>query len=64
MDESQCAAQLREADAVINLCASNPREEHIATTCLVYLETDPGSLQTKLDRRNPETVAYAAAHKL
>jgi hypothetical protein len=65
MDGSRCAAQLREADAVINLCgASNPRTEHIATECLVYLETDPGSLQTKLDRRNPETVAYAAAHKL
>jgi hypothetical protein len=65
MDGSRCAALLREADAVINLCgASNPREEHIATKCLVYLETDPGSLQVKLDRRDPETVAYAAAHKL
>jgi hypothetical protein len=65
MNESRCAALLREADAAINLCgASNPREEHIASRCLVYLETDPGSFQVKLDRRDPETMAYAAAHKL
>src|SRR5208282_174615 len=65
MDESQCAALLRDADAVINLCgASNPREEHISSRCLVYLETDPGSFQVELDRRDPETIAYAAAHKL
>jgi hypothetical protein len=65
MDESRCVELLREADAVINLCgATNPREEHSATRCLVYLETDPGSLQAKLVRRDPETVAYAAAHKL
>ena len=65
MGESQCTALLREADAVINLCgASNPREEHIANRCLVYLETDPGSLQVKLSRRDPEAITYAAAHKL
>lgn len=65
MDKSHCAALLREADAVINLCgASNPGEEHIANKCLVYLETDPGLLQVKLDRRDPDTIAYAAAHKL
>jgi hypothetical protein len=65
MDKSRCAALLREADAVINLCgASNPREEQIATKCLVYLETDPGSFQVKLARRDPATVAYAAAHQL
>jgi hypothetical protein len=47
------------------LCgASNPREEHIANKCLVYLETDPGVFQVKLDRRDPATVAYAQAHKL
>jgi len=65
MDKSHCAALLREADAVINLCgASNPREEHITNPCLVYLETDPGSLQIKLDRRDSEAITYAAAHKL
>lgn len=65
MDDSHCAALLRDADAVINLCgASNPCEEHIANKCLVYLETDPGLLQAKLDRCDPETISYAAAHKL
>jgi hypothetical protein len=65
MDKSHCAALLREADAVINLCgASNPGEEHIANKCLVYLETDPGLLQVKLDQRDPETITYAEAYKL
>jgi hypothetical protein len=62
MDKSHCAALLREADAVINLCgASNPGEEHIANKCLVYLETDPGLFQVKLARRDPEAITYAAA---
>ena len=65
MDASVCAALLRDADAVINLCgASNPSEEHIANKCLVYLETDPGVLQVKLARGDPEMITYAAAHKL
>jgi hypothetical protein len=65
MDEAHCTALLRHADAVINLCgASNPCEEHIANNCLVYVETDPGLLEVKLDRRNTEALAYAAAHKL
>jgi hypothetical protein len=34
-------APLREADAVINLCgAAHPREEHIATKRLVYIESN------------------------
>ena len=65
MDKSHCAALLRHADAVINLCgASHPREEHIANKCLVYLETDPGLLQVKLARRDPGFITYPAAHKL
>jgi hypothetical protein len=65
MNKSQCAALLREADAVINLCgASYPREEHLANKCLVYVETDPGILQVKLDCGDPEALTLAAAHKL
>jgi hypothetical protein len=56
---------LREADAVINLCgATAPREEHIKSRCLVYLETDPGILQVKLIQRDEAAKRYAEAHNL
>ncbi len=55
----------READAVINLCgATEPREEHERSRCLVYLETDPGVFQLELARKIPTAVAFAKSHKL
>lgn len=54
-----------EADAVINLCgATEAREEHVGSRCLVYLETDPGGLQAGLLGRDPQWVATVSAHKV
>lgn len=65
MRAERCAALMRDADAVINLCgATEPREEHAASRCLVYLETDPGVMQAGLLNREPFWINYAAAHKL
>jgi hypothetical protein len=56
---------LAEADAVINLCAATrPREEHLRTRCLVYLETDPGSFQVYHARREAEAARMAEAHRI
>ncbi len=56
---------LAEADAVINLCvATLPREEHLRTRCLVYLETDPGAFQVRYARHDAEAARIARAHRI
>jgi hypothetical protein len=65
MSHDRCIELFRDADAVINLCgATEPREEHERSRCLVYLETDPGVLQLELARKIPAAVAFARSHKL
>ena len=65
MPRERCMALLRDADAVINLCgATEPREEHQRSRCLVYLETDPGVVQLELARKIPNSVAFVKSHKL
>ena len=65
MPKEKCHELIREADAVINLCgASKPRDEHFASRMMIYLETDPGVFQVKMERRDPETMHAASAHKL
>jgi Glycosyl transferases group 1 len=65
MARERCFELIREADAVINLCgATDPRDEHRAARCLVYLETDPGLFQVELARKMPPAVEFARAHKL
>ena len=65
MSRVRCLELIRGADAVINLCgATEPREEHRATRCLVYLETDPGTFQIEYARKIPPALEFASAHKL
>ncbi len=65
MSRERCMDLFRDADAVINLCgATEPRQEHERSRCLVYLETDPGVLQLELARKIPTAVAFAKSHKL
>ena len=65
MPRERCMELLRDADAVINLCgATEPREEHQRSRCLVYLETDPGVVQLELARKIPNSVAFVKSHKL
>ncbi|HEY6394588.1 MAG TPA: glycosyltransferase [Candidatus Binataceae bacterium] len=63
MSRERSRQLIMEADAVINLCgATQPREEHRKTRCLVYLETDPGVVQVELHNRVPGTVDFAKTH--
>jgi hypothetical protein len=65
MSHERCMELIRDADAVINLCgATEPREEHQRSRCLVYLETDPGVVQLELARKIPTAVAFVSSHKL
>jgi hypothetical protein len=65
MSRERCMELFREAAMVVNLCgATEPREEHERTRCLVYLETDPGVMQLELARKIPTAVAFEKAHKL
>lgn len=65
MDRERCRRLLVEADAVINLCgATDPREEHLKSCCMVYLETDPGVFEIEFSRSVPNAIRYAEAHKL
>ncbi|MGH7815299.1 MAG: hypothetical protein ACREQI_15000 [Candidatus Binataceae bacterium] len=65
MPRARCMELFREAAAAINLCgATEAREEHERTRCLIYLETDPGVLELELARRIPTAVSIARAHRL
>ncbi len=65
LSSSQCMRLLSEADAVINLCgALDPRDEHANLRCPVYVGTDPGLFQVKLQEGDPQTIRRASAHKL
>ncbi|HUA35592.1 MAG TPA: glycosyltransferase [Candidatus Binataceae bacterium] len=65
MPREKCFELLREADAVINLCgATEPREEHEKSRCLVYLESDPGVFQLELKRKIPTAIQFARQHQL
>jgi hypothetical protein len=65
MAKDKCLKLIRESDAVINLCgASDPRDEHLASSMLIYLETDPGVFQVNIERRDPTAMRNASAHKL
>jgi hypothetical protein len=65
MSRERCMELFRDADAIINLCgATEPRVEHEDSRCLVYLETDPGTLQLEVSRKIPTAVRFVKSHKL
>ncbi len=65
MPRERCTRLIREADGVINLCgATQPREEHRAARCMVYVESDPGTFEIGFAREVPIWRAFADAHKL
>jgi hypothetical protein len=64
MSRDRALALIGEADAVINLCgATEPREEHIQSRCLTYVETDPGAFQAGLGNEDPFWLDLAKAHR-
>ncbi|HEY2664295.1 MAG TPA: glycosyltransferase [Candidatus Binataceae bacterium] len=64
MSRDRSLTLIREADAVINLCgATEPREEHIKSRCLTYVESDPGAFQAGLLNEDPFWIDLAKAHR-
>ncbi len=56
---------LAEADAVVNLCAATePRDEHLRSRCMIYLETDPGPFEVRYASGDEWVARIARAHHL
>lgn len=63
LPEAELRKLYASADLIINLHGgTRPREEHAATGRLVYLETDPVSLQVELYEGREDTVAFLEPH--
>jgi hypothetical protein len=53
----------READAILNLCgAQELNEDIVAARRLIYIESDPGFEQIKVDKRVRSTIDYLTRH--
>lgn len=53
----------RDADAVLNVCgAQEMNEDLLATDRLLYVESDPGVEQIKVDQGNRSTIEYLRRH--
>jgi len=51
------------ADVILNLCgAQELHEDVLKSRCLVYVESDPGAEQVKLDQKNSDTLRYLNQH--
>lgn len=61
--ECQIADLFANTHATLNLCgAQELHSEVLKTPCLVYVESDPGVEQIKLDQKNSTALAYLKAH--
>ena len=53
----------READCALNICGSHDMNDDLRTIRnLIYVESDPGVEQIKIDREEPETIGYLKEH--
>ncbi|MDQ6765511.1 MAG: hypothetical protein M3Z22_05350 [Verrucomicrobiota bacterium] len=53
----------RDADAILNVCGSQElNEDLLPNERLIYVESDPGLEQIKVDRRDPPTLKYLGRH--
>ena len=54
----------READAILNVCgAQELNDEMLASNRILYVESDPGVEQIKIDKGAASTIDYLARHK-
>ncbi|MFL6583163.1 MAG: glycosyltransferase [Chthoniobacterales bacterium] len=53
----------READAILNICGTQEfNDDLLASDRIVYIESDPGVEQIKVDKRNKSTLQYLRRH--
>ena len=65
MNEAQLARLYREADAFLNVTASQElREEHLAIPRRIYVESDPFNVQVKVIEGDVKTLNALAAHDI
>jgi hypothetical protein len=54
----------READAIVNVCGSQEfNEDLLASDRILYVESDPGVEQIKIDKGSGETASYLGKHR-
>ncbi len=63
LTDCQIAEMFACAEATFNLCgAQELHDEILKSQCLVYIESDPGVEQIKLDQQVADTVSYFRSH--
>jgi hypothetical protein len=64
MPLSRVAELFREADAILNVCGSQEfNEDLLKSGRILYVESDPGVEQIKVDKGESSTVEYLKAHR-
>jgi hypothetical protein len=54
----------READAILNICGTQEfNEDLLKSNRIIYVESDPGLEQIKIDRRTRATIRYLRRHR-
>lgn len=54
----------READAILNVCGSQEfNDDLLQSDSVLYVESDPGVEQIKVDKRNRSTIEYLGNHR-
>ncbi|MDQ6913931.1 MAG: hypothetical protein M3119_08390 [Verrucomicrobiota bacterium] len=54
----------READAILNVCGAHElHDELLVSDRLIYIESDPGLEQIKIDQRDPLTLEHLRGHR-
>ena len=55
----------RDADAILNVCGAQELTDDLLTSDrLIYVESDPGLEQIKVDQRDPATLEYLRRHRV
>lgn len=64
LDRERISALYREADAILNVCGSQELNEDLAVSDrLLYVESDPGVEQIKIDTGKNKTLEYLGKHR-
>lgn len=64
MTKSEIVQLYRDADAILNVCGSQEfNEDLLQSDRILYVESDPGVEQIKIDKGNSDTCDYLAKHR-
>ena len=64
MSQAALTTLYKEADCALNICGSHDLNEELSSIHhLIYVESDPGVEQIKVDQGEKETISYLRAHR-